>query len=194
MGQKSVTKYAALERQVLLQKVQRLMTTSVADMEVQQLTIHQATSPKALTMISFVREVGKVEAIVQVRRWLSEIDMLSGGKTPEINLGMIAAMVVNTMQYRSVASVLMALRDGVSYTDRDGKVYGILTWTAVALWIERHEEKIMAIAESEHSSRVVKNDNLGAEWMNELEKKSTKTKDRQSAEIDRLRRKLDSKG
>jgi len=159
-------------------------------MEVQSITIQQATSPKALTMISFAREVGPEAVIRQVFDWLTQIDALSGGKTTANTLAMIAGMVVDRMQYRSVASVLMALRDGFSSTDKDGKIYGSLTWPTVSLWIERHEEKVLAVAHETHASKVVKGDNYGKEWMDEQEQKSTGHKSRQSREIERLRNKL----
>lgn len=159
-------------------------------MEVQSITIQQATSPKALTMISFAREVGPQAVIRQVFDWLTQIDALSGGKTTANTLAMIAGMVVDRMQYRSVASVLMALRDGFSSTDKDGKIYGSLTWPTVSLWIERHEEKVLAVAHEAHASKVVKGDNYGTEWLNEQEEKSAGYKSRQSREIERLRKKL----
>jgi len=45
------------------------------------MTIQQATSPKALTMSSFAREVGPQGVIRQVIDWLTQMDSLSGGMT-----------------------------------------------------------------------------------------------------------------
>jgi hypothetical protein len=162
-------------------------------MEVQAMTLQQATSPKAVTMMSFIRERGQVGAMRQVHEWLKHADLLSGGKTPPEVLAMLSSMVVEKMRHRSVASVLMALRDGLSYTDDEGKVYGSLNWPKIALWLDRHEEKVMALAHETHASKVVKGDNYGSDWLNTQEAKSTKVQDRKDRLIDSLRKQLDKK-
>jgi len=162
-------------------------------MEVQAMTIAQATSPKAVTMMTFIREKGQVGAMRQVHEWLKYADLLSGGKTPPEVLAMLSSMVVEKMKHRSVASVLMALRDGLSYTDDDGKVYGSLTWPKIALWIDRHEEKVMGLAHESHASKVVKGDNYDGRWLDEQEKRSFTAQERKDRIINTLRQQLDRK-
>jgi hypothetical protein len=165
----------------------------VACTQVQELTIHRATNPKALTMVSFIREHGQENVVLKVFDWLQEIDLLSGGRTDERALALIANMVVNRMKHRSVASVLMALRDGFSSTDKDAKVYGSITWPSVAIWLDRHEEKVLAVAHETHASKVVKGDNYGSDWLNAQEAKSAKVQDRKDRIIEGLKRKLDKR-
>jgi hypothetical protein len=160
---------------------------------VQDLTIHRATDPNALTMVSFIREHGQENVVLKVFDWLQEIDLLSGGRTDERALALIANMVVNRMKHRSVASVLMALRDGFSSTDRDGKIYGSITWPAVAIWLDRHEEQVLALAHDTHASKVVKGDNYDRRWLDEQEAKSPKVQDRKDRIIEDLKRKLDTR-
>jgi hypothetical protein len=160
---------------------------------VQGLTIHQATNPEALTMVSFIREHGQEQVVMKVFDWLQEIDLLSGGRTDERALALMANMVVSRMRHRSVASVLMALRDGFSSTDRDGKVYGSLSWPTVCVWLDRHEEQVLAVAHDTHASKVVKGDNYGGRWLDEQEAKSAKVQDRKDRIIEDLKRKLDTR-
>ena len=145
-------------------------------------------------MISFIREHGQEAVVHRVFDWLQEVDMLSGGRTDERTLALIANMVVSHMKYRSVGSVLMSLRDGMSYTDKEGKVYGVLTWGTVKTWLDRHEEQVLAIAHQTHASKVVKGDNnRDTKWMDALERKSEKVQDRKDRLIDSLRKKLETK-
>ena len=144
-------------------------------------------------MISFIREHGQEAVVHRVFDWLQEVDMLSGGRTDERTLALIANMVVSHMKYRSVGSVLMSLRDGMSYTDKEGKIYGALTWPTVKTWLDRHEEQVLAIAHQTHASKVVKGDNYGSDWLNAQEAKSAKVQDRKDRLIDSLRKKLETK-
>jgi hypothetical protein len=144
-------------------------------------------------MRSFIRTQGPQMVEHRIAQWLLEADLLCGGKTPAEVLSMLSGMVMEHMKHRSVASVLMALRDGISYTDKDGKVYGSLTWPTVKLWLDRHEEKMLALAHESHASKVVKNDNLDGRWLDEQEKNSAKVQDRKDRIIESLKKKLDSK-
>lgn len=158
------------------------------------LTLHQATSPDALTVMSMVRLKGAKFTQSVVAMWIREVDALVGDRAKPEAIAMMANMLIDRMKYRSIASVLMVLRDGMGYTDEDGKVYGTITWPKLALWAERHEERVMAIASETHSSKVVKNDNVGRDWMDKLERGSQDyTIGRQQREIERLRKKLDIK-
>lgn len=169
------------------------MSLSLASTQVQTATIYQATDPRALTMRSFIRLQGPQATEHRIAMWLQEVDMLTGGKTEPQVLALISGMVMEHMKHRSVASVMMALRDGINYTDKDAKVYGSLTWSTVKVWLDRHEEKVMGVAHETHASKVVKNDNLDGRWLDEQEKKSPKVQDRKDRIIESLRKKLDSK-
>ena len=158
------------------------------------MTIHQATDPEALTMRSFVRIEGPQAVEHRVAEWLREVDLFCGGRTPAETIFLLAGMVMEHFKHRSVPSLIMALRDGMGSTDKEGKVYGALTWPTVRLWLERHEEAVMNLANDAHGKSVVKNDNLGKDWMDRLERGSTKgVIERQERLIDQLRRKLENK-
>jgi hypothetical protein len=157
------------------------------------MTLHQATNPDALSMMSFIRLQGPQIVEHRIAEWIREVDMLSGGKTPPEVLAMLSGMVMQRMKHRSVASVMMALRDGLNYTDDDGRIYGSITWTKIAMWLDRHEEKVLALAHDSHASQVTKNDNYDRSWLDEQEAKSTKVQDRKDRLIDSLRKQLDKK-
>lgn len=157
------------------------------------MTIHQATDPNALSMMSFIRIQGPQVVEHRIAQWIREADMISGGKTPPEVLSMLSGMLMEKMKHRSVASVLMALRDGVSYTDEDGKVYGSITWPKICIWLDRHEEKVLAIAHDTHASQVTKGDNYDSRWLDEQEAKSPKVQDRKDRIIETLKNKLEKR-
>ena len=160
----------------------------------QDLTLTKATDPNGLTVRSLVRLNGKVYAQAVIANWLTEADVLTGGKTGAETIEMISNMILQHTQHRSVGSVLMAIRDGIGYTDDDGKVYGSITWPKVNLWLQRHEQAVLDMVMDAHSSAVSKNDNLGRDWMDQMEKKSpNRLIEKKDRIIAALERKLKSK-
>lgn len=123
----------------------------------------------------------------QVSFLLKQADMLAGSRCTNDELEMITRMAVQNFRHRSMESLVLAIRNGIERTDERGKIYGKLTWSTVKVWLDDHEQAIMGMVEDEHAQRVVKNDNLGADWMNRQEHDAG-MKDRM---IDRLRRQLE---
>lgn len=123
----------------------------------------------------------------QVSFLLKQADMLAGGRCTNDELELMTRMAVQNFRHRSMESLVLAIRDGIERTDERGKIYGKLTWSTVKVWLDDHEQAIMGMVEDEHAQMVVKNDNLGADWMNRQEHDAG-MKDRM---IDRLRRQLE---
>lgn len=123
----------------------------------------------------------------QVSFLLKQADMLAGGRCTNDELELMTRMAVQNFRHRSMESLVLAIRDGIERTDERGKIYGKLTWSTVKVWLDDHEQAIMGMVEDEHAQMVVKNDNLGADWMNRQEHDAG-MKDRM---IYRLRRQLE---
>lgn len=130
-----------------------------------------------------------------IGRLLAEADKLAGGRCTVDELELMSRMVLQTFRHRSVESLVVALRDGMMRTDDAGKIYGKVTWATVNVWLADHEAAILRIAEGEHAAKVVKNDNLGGDYMDRMERDAT-AKDRTIASqgrlIEQLRLKLDA--
>lgn len=125
---------------------------------------------------------------------LTEADALSGGKCTPDTIRMLAGMAMEKFKHRSMASIIMAIRDGIGYSDDDGKVYGQITWPKLALWLDRHEEAILNMAQDEAASRKEAPGNLGKDYLDGLERKdSSRVVERQQRLIDKLKQKLDTK-
>lgn len=158
------------------------------------MTLREAISPDAITMRSMIREIGQDATKAAIALALKQADELCGGKASDDALVMMAGMAIEKFKHRSYASVIMAIRDGVSCSDDAGRVYGSITWPKLSMWLDRHEDAIMDVAESEHSASVVKNDNLDGRWLDAMERgdpaRRLEQKDRL---IDQLRRKLENK-
>ena len=125
-----------------------------------------------------------------VAMWLTEADKVSGGRTDAEAIASLSHMVIQHMRHRSIGSIVMMIRDGIGYADEEGKVYGTLTWPKISLWITRHEQAILNMSMDSHSNKVTKNDNVGKDWMDKLEKRSQPVQDRKDRIIDSLKRKL----
>lgn len=158
-------------------------------------TIHTATAVEAISIRRFEREnPGQGRGLIG--QLLAEADMMCGGKCTEDELVMLGRMVWGNFNHRSVESLVLAIKEGIGRTDKDGKVYEKLTWPKVHLWLMDHEEKILSLSQDAHARAVVKGDNYGADWM-EREQHAAEAKDRAIASKDRLieqlKRKLDAK-
>lgn len=134
-------------------------------------------------------EHGQGMALLKIGAILYEADMLAGGRCTAAELEAMSKWVLQHFRHRTIASLVLAIKEGISRTDDDGKVYGKLTWPTVKLWLDTHEQAIMDNSHADHSSHVVKNDNLGADWLDRQEH-AAGAKDRM---IEHLKRKLDAK-
>lgn len=138
----------------------------------------------------------KVDTMLMVSRLIKEADLATGGRCSLDDIEQMTHMAIQYFKHRSVDSLVLALREGMGRNDDDGKVFGKLTWNKLKLWLDTHEEEILAMAHAGHAEKVVKFDNLGAQYMEDLEGQQSwkdKKMDRQQQEIDRLRKKLDHK-
>lgn len=153
------------------------------------LTLAEATAPTLRPMRSMEVEQGQGAVLLAILCVLGEADLLAGGRCSAAELELLSKMTLQHFRHRTIASLVLAIKEGVSRTDDEGKVYGKLTWPTVKLWLDAHEQAIMDNSHAAHSSRVVKNDNLGADWMDRQEHRAG-AKDRM---IDQLKRKLDAK-
>ncbi len=158
------------------------------------MTLQAATSPDAITMRSMVREIGQDATKAAIALAIKQADDLCGGKCSDDALVMMAGLAMQKFAHRSYASVIMAIRDGISYSDEDGRVYGSITWPKLSMWLDRHEASIMGLAESEHAASVVKNDNLDGRYLDAQERNDPSRKlEQKDRLIEQLRRKLETK-
>jgi hypothetical protein len=158
------------------------------------LTLTQATSSKAITLISMNRIYGPRNTQALIAMYLEQADAMCGGKCTAETLGNLAIMAMRKFSHRSVASILMAIRDGMSYSDEDGKVYGVITWPKLSLWMDRHEESILGMVANESAVHKEAPGNLGKDYLDKQERGSDSYRvEKQSRLIDKLRAKLENK-
>ena len=180
--------------QLLTERSKKFFSLSLTDQGVQDLVLSRATSSNSVTVRSMLRLHGRDATQAVIALYITEADALSGGKCSADTIRMLAAMSMKKMEHRTVASILMAIRDGISYSDEDGKVYGSITWPKLSLWFDRHEEAIMNMVQDEAASRKEAPGNLGSDYLDKMERGTDKYRiDRQSRLIDKLKAKLDSK-
>ena len=153
------------------------------------LTLDEATAPTLRPIRSIEVEQGQGAVLLAILRVLGEADMLAGGRCSAAELELLSKMTLQHFRHRTIASLVLAIKEGVSRTDDEGKVYGKLDWPKVKLWLDAHEQAIVESSANEHGARVVKNDNLGADWM-DRQQHAAGAKDRM---IEHLKRKLDAK-
>jgi len=156
--------------QQLIRKCETLSHLSLVNEAVQELTLARATDPQALTVLSLARLKGFDYACAVVIKWLTEADAVTGGKTSADEIATLAQMTLRHMKHRSVGSIAMAIRDGIGYTDDNARIYGSITWVKLSIWLDRHEQAVLSIAADQHSRSVVKNDNTGKDWMDQMDK------------------------
>lgn len=130
------------------------------------LTLTQATSPQAYPLRRLVRERGEGVARVWLTAVLTEADMVVAGKNDPNVIAMWARLLLSQWEHRSMESIVIAIRDGMT----SGKVYGALTYPQIAEWLNAHEERIMGQVESETASHKFTGDNLGADYLDKLER------------------------
>lgn len=137
-------------------------------------------------MRRMIREHGEQVASTWIGLVLGEADELCGSKNEPHVLAMFGRMILQNFAHRSVESIVLAIRDGLNR-----KVYGQLTYPAIAEWMNDHEAQIMGLAETEAMRNRFTGDNLGADYLDRMEKES---KDgvirRQQTLIQQLRNKL----
>lgn len=153
------------------------------------LTLAEATAPNLRPMRAIETERGQGAALLVIASILTQADMLAGGRCTADELELLSKVTLQHYRHRTIASLVLAIKQGLGRTDEQGKVYGKMDWPKLKLWLDAHEQEIIDAAESEHRRWVVKNDNLGADWMDRQEHKAG-AKDRL---IDSLRRQLDAK-
>lgn len=133
-----------------------------------------------------VKEHGPELASTWIGLVIAEADAMCGGKNPPHVLAMFGRMVLNTFEHRSVESIALAIRDGLN-----GKIYGQLTYPTIAEWITNHEAQIMGLAETEAMRNKFTGDNLGKDYLDNLERDSSgETIRKQQRLIQQLRDKL----
>lgn len=91
---------------------------------------------------------------------------MCGGKTAPNVLAMFGRMALQQFAHRSVESLVVAIRDGMM----SGKIYGALTYPQISEWLNDHEAAIMGAVESETASHKFTGDNLGADYLDKLER------------------------
>ena len=124
-----------------------------------------------------------------VSKYLIEADMLTGAHNDGETIRLWATHIVRLMKHRSVASILMAIRDGVGR-----KVYGKLTYPQVVEWMDDHEQKILAHVENQAAQHRFTGDNLGADYMDRMERASEGSQlKRANHRIQQLEQKLRTK-
>lgn len=153
---------------------------------VMRMTLDEATGHNAYPMRRLVRERGEETAIVWLCAVLTEADMMVGGKNDPQVIGMWARMLLSQWGHRSMESIVMAIRDGMT-----AKVYGALTYPQIGEWMQAHEQAIIGMAESEAGRHRFTGDNLGADYLDKLERSDETL--RMRGEIANLRRKLATK-
>lgn len=147
------------------------------------LTLDKATAPTSYPIRRLMRERGEDVARLWVCAVLTEADMMVGGKNEPAVIGMWARMLLSQWAHRSMESVVMAIRDGMT-----AKVYGALTYPQISEWMNAHESAIIGMSESEAAQHRFTGDNLGADYLDQLERGDEKMKMRN--DIAQLRRKL----
>lgn len=152
--------------------------------EATALTLARATSPEAYPIRRMQKEMGDMIASSWIIAVLAEADMMCGAKTPPNVLAMFGRMALQQFAHRSVESLVIAIRDGMT----SGKIYGALTYPQIAEWLNAHEAQVMAGVESEMARHRFTGDNLGADYLDRLERGDDR--DRLKAHIADLKRKL----
>ena len=154
------------------------------------MSLKHATSPEAYPILRMVKEHGPEVASTWIGVVLEEADQLCGSKNPPNVLAMFGRMVLHNFAHRSVESLVIAIRDGLSR-----KVYGALTYPQIAEWMNDHEAAVIALVESEAGQHKFTGDNLGAAFLDRMEHESTPaTIRRQQNLINSLRAKLSNHG
>ena len=154
---------------------------------VTRMTLGEAVGTNAYPMRRLVKHHGEQVALVWLSAVLTEADMMVGGKNEPQVIGMWARMLLSQWEHRSMESIVMAIRDGMM----SGKVYGALNYPQISEWLNAHEAAIIGMAESEAGRHKFTGDNLGADYMDKLERSDETL--RMRSEIANLRRKLATK-
>lgn len=153
-------------------------------------TLQQATSTDSYPIRKMVKDHGEQVASTWIGLVLEEADLICGGKNPPHVLALFGRMLMQGFGHRSVESIVVAIRDGLSR-----KVYGALTYPQIAEWMNDHEAAVIALVESEAGQHKFTGDNLGAAFLDRMEHESTPaTIRRQQNLINSLRAKLSNNG
>lgn len=152
------------------------------------LTIQTATSPDAIQIRQLHKVMGRDFAIATLSKYLIEADAMCPGQNDANTIRLWAAQLLRMMEHRSVASIIMAIRDGLR-----GKVYGSLSFPTIAEWMNDHEAKVLAMSEAEHSQAVFKNDNWTGMDMDRVEMDANRDRrraERLTRQVEQLKAKL----
>ena len=148
-----------------------------------------AISPDSYPIRRMIKDHGEGMAAVWVSDVLGEADMLCGAKNPPHVLAAFGRMALENFKHRSVESLVLAIRDGLNR-----KVYGQLTWPQIAEWLNDHEAVILGAVESEAAQHRFTGDNLGADYMDRMERASEGSQlKRANHRIQQLEQKLRTK-
>lgn len=151
-------------------------------------TLAVATGPDSYPIRRLIREHGEEVAQAWVIAVLNEADMMVGGKNAPNVIAMWARLLLAQWAHRSIESVVLAIRDGMT----SGKVYGALTYPQIAEWMQQHEERVMGVVESEAAQHRFTGDNLGADYLDRMERGDEMRQLR--GQVAALKRKLSNDG
>lgn len=151
-------------------------------------TLAVATGPDCYPIRRLIREHGEEVAQAWVIAVLNEADMMVGGKNAPNVIAMWARLLLSQWAHRSIESVVLAIRDGMT----SGKVYGALTYPQIAEWMQQHEERVMGVVESEAAQHRFTGDNLGADYLDRMERGDEMRQLR--GQVAALKRKLSNDG
>ena len=102
------------------------------------LTVAQAAGPDSYAVRRMIRELGEEVASTWMALVLNEADTLCGSKNEPGAIAMWGRMILQQYAHRSVESIVLAVRDGLT-----GKVYGALTYPQICEWLNDHDLQVM---------------------------------------------------
>lgn len=168
------------------------MNISLADQRSQTVTLDEVTAQGTLTFRRMIEDFGYDDCLRVVNRLVMEADIALGGDGDPSRCVPTAANALIGNGHRGIGFLVVSIREGMK-----GKVYGNkITAPLLNEWTTAQEAIIIGMAESEHSRNVVKNDNLGRDYMEREQHNAEVDKrkiSRMSDHIENLKAKLDEK-
>ena len=147
------------------------------------LSLAEATGPGSYPVRRLIREHGEAAAQAWITLVLEEADAMIGSRNPAGTITMWGRLLLQQWSHRSVESIVMAIRDGMT-----AKVYGALTYPQISEWMQAHEAKVLGLSEDEAARHRFTGDNLGADYLDRLERGDEKSVLRR--QVAELKRKL----
>lgn len=169
------------------------MSVELHSSTVMGLTLSSVTHPQVPAIRRLLDEYGYDTMLEVVTRVVIMADVALGGDGDSSRCQMAAASAMISNSHRSLSFLLLAIREGMA---GGSKAYGKINTQVLNEWVSDLTAKLLGMAEADHSRVVIKNDNLGSDWMNRLEHDSTKDKARiahLSRQVGELKNKLSEK-